>query len=248
MNACIAEFFGTTLLVLLGNGVVANVVLEKTKGHQAGWIVITAGWAFAVFSAVVCTAAISGAHLNPAVTLGLAVSGRFAWALLPGYIMAQLLGAFVGAMLVFANYRDHYLATADRDAKLATFCTGPAIRNRPRNFFCEVVGTVVLVLAVLSFADPSVPLNPNVETPAKVGLGSIGAIQVAIIVFAVGLSLGGTTGYAINPARDLAPRLAHTLLPIPDKRDSDWGYAIVPVAGPLIGALVAVALHKLMNV
>lgn len=248
MTACIAEFFGTALLVLLGNGVVANVVLDKTKGHQSGWIVITAGWAFAVFSAVVCTAAISGAHLNPAVTLGLAVSGRFAWASLPGYITAQVLGGFIGAVLVYANYRDHYAATTDRDAKLATFCTGPAIRNLPRNLFCEVVGTAILVLAVLSFADPSVPLHPDVQTPAKVGLGSIGSIQVAIIVFSIGLSLGGTTGYAINPARDLAPRLAHAILPIPDKRDSDWGYAIIPVLGPLVGAIVAVILHKAMNV
>lgn len=248
MTACIAEFFGTALLVLLGNGVVANVVLDKTKGHQAGWIVITAGWAFAVFSAVVCTAAISGAHLNPAVTLGLAASGRFAWSLLPGYLIAQFLGGFVGAILVYANYRDHYVATADRDAKLATFCTGPAIRNLPRNLFCEIVGTAVLVLAVLSFADPIIPSTLNLQDSTKVGLGSIGAVQVAIIVFSIGLSLGGTTGYAINPARDLAPRLAHALLPIRDKRDSDWGYALVPVLGPFAGALLAVVLHKAMNV
>lgn len=248
MKACLAEFFGTAILVLLGNGVVANVVLDKTKGHGAGWIVVTAGWAFAVFAGVVCSAELSGAHLNPAVTFGLVLNGQFEWGLVPGYLVAQLAGAFVGAILVFVFYLDHYTATADRDAKLATFCTGPAIRNPSLNFFCEAVGTLVLVLAVLSFASPTIPIpSERGDLPVKVGLGSVGAIQVALIVFSIGLSLGGTTGYAINPVRDLGPRLAHAILPVPDKRDSDWGYAAVPVFGPIAGAVAAVLVFQLMN-
>lgn len=246
MKACVAEFFGTALLVLLGNGVVANVLLDKTKGHGGGWIVITAGWAFAVFSAAACTAELSGAHLNPAVTVGLALNDQFDLNLVPGYLAAQLLGAFLGAILVYVFYFDHYEATADRDLKLATFCTGPAVRNLPLNFFCEALGTLVLVLAVLSFAPPSFPRVED-GLAVKVGLGSVGAVQVALIVFSIGLSLGGTTGYAINPVRDLGPRLAHALLPIRDKRDSDWGYAAVPVFGPIAGAVAAVFLYKLMN-
>jgi glycerol uptake facilitator protein len=245
VNAYIAEFVGTALLVLLGNGVVANVVLDKTKGHAGGWVVICAGWAFAVFSAVVCTAEISGAHLNPAVTFGLALHGQFAWSLLPGYLIAQLIGSFVGAVLVFSFYRDHYQATADSNLKLATFCTSPAIRNLPLNFLCELVATAVLILAVLSFASPTVSLTEGAA--AKVGLGSIGAIQVGLIVFSIGLSLGGTTGYAINPVRDLGPRLAHAILPIPEKRDSDWAYAFVPALGPIAGAAIAVAIFRVLN-
>ena len=249
MKACIAEFFGTAILVLLGNGVVANVVLDKTKGHGGGWIVVTAGWAFAVFTAVVCTAELSGAHLNPAVTIGLTLNEKFGWELLPGYIAAQLLGGFVGAIGVYLFYLDHYAATADRDLKLATFCTSPAVRNLPLNSFCEALGTLVLVLSVLSFAPPTLPVaNGGPGLPVNVGLGSVGAVQVALIVFSIGLSLGGTTGYAINPARDFGPRLAHALLPIPDKRDSDWGYAAVPFFGPIAGAVAAVILHKVMNV
>ena len=246
MKACVAEFFGTAVLILLGNGVVANVVLEKTKGHGGGWIVITAGWAFAVFAAVVCTAELSGAHLNPAVTVGLALNGQFEWGLLPGYIAAQLLGAFVGATGVYLVYLDHYAATADRDLKLATFCTSPAVRNLPLNLFGEALGTLVLVLAVLSFASPSIP-GAEGAAAVKVGLGSVGAVQVALVVFSIGLSLGGTTGDAINPARDLGPRLAHALLPIRDKRDSDWGYAAVPVFGPIAGAVAAVFVFRVMN-
>lgn len=245
MKACIAEFLGTVVLILLGNGVVANVVLDKTKGHGAGWIVIAAGWAFAVFSGVVISSEVSGAHLNPAVTVGLALSGQFEWGLAPGYIAAQMLGAFLGAIAVYVLYYDHYAATADADLKMATFCTSPAIRNLPLNTLSEVLGTLVLVLAVLSFAAPTVTLAEN--TAAKVGLGSVGAIQVALIVFSIGLSLGGTTGYAINPARDLGPRLAHAVLPIHGKRDSDWGYAIVPVVGPLLGAILAVIVHRAIN-
>lgn len=245
MKACFAELIGTAVLVLLGNGVVANVVLEKTKGHGGGWIVITAGWAFAVFAAVVCSAELSGAHLNPAVTLGLAVNSQFDWVQVPGYIAAQLLGGFIGAIAVYAFYRDHYAATSDANSKMATFCTSPAVRNLPNNFFCELLGTLVLVLAALSFVPPTLPHESG--SLVKVGLGSMGAVRVALVVFSIGLSLGGTTGYAINPARDLGPRLAHALLPIRNKRDSDWGYAAVPVLGPIAGAVVAVLIYKLMN-
>lgn len=249
MRACIAEFIGTALLIVLGNGVVANVVLDKTKGHGAGWIVITAGWAFAVFAAATCTAPISGAHLNPAVSVALAAHGLFPSSEVPGYIASQLLGAIVGALLVYLLHIDHYRETQNADAKLATFCTAPAIRNLPVNFLCEAIGTLVLILAILSFSPPTVemPLMGSAE-PIKVGLGSIGGVQVAMIVFAIGLSLGGTTGYAINPARDLGPRIAHCLLPIPGKRDSDWSYSVVPIVGPIAGALLAVGIYRLMAI
>jgi len=267
MEANLAEFLGTALLILLGNGVVANVVLKGTKGHGSGWIVICAGWGFAVFIAVVCVGEISGAHINPAVTLGLAVAGRFAWAEVPGYVIAQMAGAILGGGLVFLFYQSHYTASDDADGKLATFCTAPAIRKLPSNLLSEVLGTFVLILAVLLHVDPSFDRSDRPTKTAvtatvldtdqasvgdeaagptadedpkvKVGLGSIGALEVGLVVFGIGLSLGGTTGYAINPARDLGPRIAHTVLPIPGKRDSDWSYAVIPVAGPLIGAVLA---------
>jgi glycerol uptake facilitator protein len=245
MNAYVAEFLGTAILILLGNGVVANVVLEKTKGHGGGWIVITAGWGFAVFVAVASVAEFSGAHLNSAVTIGLVVAGKFAAAQAPGYIAAQLAGALVGAVLVYLFYQDHYDATSDRDLKLATFCTGPNIRNLPRNFFCEALGTFVLMSTVLFFVAPTFQMDNLTTNPKlQVGLGSIGAVQVGLLVFAIGLSLGGTTGYAINPVRDLGPRLAHALLPIKDKRDSDWGYAAIPVLGPIAGAILAAIVFR----
>lgn len=244
MNQYIAEFIGTGVLVLLGNGVVANVCLEKTKGHGSGWIVITFGWGMAVFVAVSCVMDISGAHINPAVTIGLAAVGQFPWGQTAGFVVAQMLGAILGANLVFLFYKDHYKATKDGDAKLATFCTGPNIRNRPLNLVCETIGTFVLVFAVLMAAEPSLEFGgagvaANGLSSTELGLGAIGALPVGLIVFAIGLSLGGTTGYAINPARDLGPRIAHALLPIPGKRDSDWSYAWVPVVGPIFGALLA---------
>lgn len=251
MRACVAEFLGTALLILLGDGVVANVVLEKTKGSTSGWIVITFGWGMAVFVAVWCVGAISGAHINPAVTVGLAAAGEFPWADVAGYVAAQLLGAIAGAILVFLYYQPHYAATHDADAKLATFCTAPAIRRPISNLFCEFVGTFVLVLAVLMAVDPSIELgSPTAEaagTAGKIGLGTLGALPVGLLVLAIGLSLGGTTGYAINPARDLGPRIAHALLPVPGKRDSDWGYAWIPIIGPLSGALAAVAVASLVE-
>ncbi len=252
MDAYIAEFLGTCLLVLLGNGVVANVALASTKGHGGGWIVITFGWGMAVFVAVMCVMDTSGAHINPAVTVGLAAAGRFAWQHVAGYIVGQMLGAVTGATLVYLVYRDHFATTYDPDAQLAAFCTAPAIRHPPANFFCELVGTAVLVLAVLMVAEPSITYLPG-ETgapdprPATLGLGALGALPVGLLVFAIGLSLGGPTGYAINPARDLGPRIAHRLLPIPGKRDADWSYAWVPVLGPLAGGLAAAAIHALIR-
>jgi len=240
MNVYQAELLGTAILILLGNGVVANVVLDRTKGHDAGWVAICAGWGFAVYVAVLCVGETSGAHINPAVTLGVALAGRFDWNLVPGYIAAQMVGAFVGAVLVYLFYRPHYDATGDADSKLATFSTSPNIRHFGLNLFCETVATFVLVYAVLLISDPSFDwAETGTAGPVPVGLGSIGAIRVGLVVFAIGLSLGGTTGYAINPARDLGPRLAHAALPIAGKRDSDWGYAAVPVVGPLIGAALA---------
>jgi glycerol uptake facilitator protein len=247
--AHLAEFIGTALLVLLGDGVVANVVLPKTKGNSGGWIVITFGWGMAVFVAVWCVGGISGAHINPAVTLGLAMAGDFAWPNVAGFIIAQMLGAIVGAGLVFLFYRPHYAASDDPDAKLATFCTAPAIRDTPSNFISEVIGTFVLVLAVLWAVEPGITLEgpqfPDTQA-MKMGLGSLGALPVGLLVFSIGLSLGGTTGYAINPARDLGPRIAHALLPVPRKRDSDWGYAWIPVVGPLVGAVLAALVSKLL--
>lgn len=235
MSPLLAEFLGTTVLVLLGDGVVANVVLTKTKGNGSGWIVITAGWAMAVFAGVALVGDLSGAHLNPAVTLGLASAGKFAWTKLPGYCAAQLAGAMVGAGLVWAMYRPHFLATSDADAKLGTFCTSPSIRSIPENLLSEILGTGVLVLAALMMAAPDE------------GLGAVKAVPIALIVFAIGLSLGGTCGYAINPARDLGPRLMHSLLPVPGKRDSDWGYAWVPVVGPLLGAALAAVIYTAVS-
>jgi glycerol uptake facilitator protein len=249
MKQYIAEFVGTALLVLLGNGVVANVVLPKTKGHASGWIVITFGWGMAVFVAVWCVGPISGAHLNPAVTVALVVAGKFSRELAPGFIGAQLLGSVVGAALVFLIYRDHYTVSDDADAKLATFATGPAIRNLASNLASEAVGTFVLIFAVLLAVEPSITRSDAIDPTSpglKIGLGTLGALPVGLLVLSIGLSLGGTTGYAINPARDLGPRIAHAILPVPGKRDSDWGYALVPIVGPLIGSMLAVLLWTAM--
>jgi glycerol uptake facilitator protein len=248
MQAYLGELVGTALLILLGDGVVANVVLAKTKGNGSGWIVITFGWAMAVFVAVWCVEVMSGAHLNPAVTVGLALAGKFSWQLAPGYIGAQMLGAIVGAFLVYSMYRDHYAASNDPDAKLATFATGPAIRNPFRNLLSEAIGTFVLVFAVLMASPAAIEWTGQAEPTMpsiKFGLGSLGALPVGLLVLAIGLSLGGTTGYAINPARDLGPRIVHALLPIPGKRDSDWSYAWIPVAGPLLGAVLAFGVQSI---
>ncbi len=247
MQPYVGEFLGTMILVLLGNGVVANVSLPGTKGHNSGWIVITMGWGMAVFVAVWCVGPISGAHINPAVTVGLAAADRFPWPDVPWYLAAQLIGALVGAVLVFVFYRDHYATCDDPDAKLATFSTSPAIRRMSSNLYCEVIGTAVLVLAVLLAVEPSIDVDSattGLSSQMKVGLGTLGALPVGLLVFSIGLSLGGTTGFAINPARDLGPRIAHALLPIPRKRDSDWAYAWTPVVGPLLGGLLATAISR----
>jgi glycerol uptake facilitator protein len=239
---------GTFLLILLGNGVVANVLLTNTKGHGSGWIVIAFGWGMAVFVAVFCVGDISGAHINPAVTLGLAVAGTFSWAQAPGYVAAQMVGGVFGGMVVFLFYKDHYSLTSDAGLKLATFCTGPQVRKAGSNLFSEAVGTFVLVYAVLSMATPAVTFETKNEalaglTSGQIGLGAIGALPVGLLVLAIGLSLGGTTGYAINPARDLGPRIAHAILPIPQKGESDWGYSWIPVVGPIAGGMLAAVVH-----
>ncbi len=248
MNPLVAEFVGTTLLIIFGDGVVANVVLSRTKGHGSGWIVITAGWALGVFVGVFSAQAFSGAHLNPAVSLAMAAAGKFAWAQVPGYVLAQVAGAFFGATLVFLHYRDHFKATENTNDKLACFCTAPNIRNLPQAFFCEILGTMLLVLPVFLMTDARIklPLASGPPTEVVVGLGTLGALPVGLLVFAIGLSLGGTTGYAINPARDFGPRLAHALLPVPGKRGSDWPYAWVPVMGPLVGGLLAAAINMFL--
>src|SRR5512133_79512 len=231
MSEFFAEFFGTAMIIVFGSGVVANVLLAKTKGNNSGWIVITFGWAVGVFTGVLIAAPVSGAHLNPAVTLGLVLAGKFELAKVPLYVSAQMLGAMFGAFLVWLAYKKHFDATENGDLKLAVFCTAPNIRSYWHNVVTEVIGTFVLTLAVLYMAEP------------EVGLGSLNALPVAIVVLGLGLSLGGPTGYAINPARDLGPRLMHFFLPIPNKRNSDWGYSWVPVLGPLVGAAIAAGMY-----
>lgn len=233
------------LLVVLGDGVVANVLLNKSKGQGSGWIVITTGWALAVFVAVAAVARVSGAHINPAVSLGLAGVGAFPWADVPGYIVAQMLGAFAGAVIVWLAYLPHWKETPDADLKRVVFCTAPAIRSAPANFLCEVIGTFVLIFGVLTMKSAfETPLTGSV---VPIDMGALGAVPVALLVWAIGLSLGGPTGYAINPARDLGPRLAHALLPIPGKTHSDWGYAWIPVLAPITGAALAAALYLLLG-
>jgi len=246
LNEIIAEFIGTFLLILLGNGVVANVVLKDTKGHDGGWIVISLGWGLGVFVGVSVAGPVSGAHINPAVTLGLAVAGKFAWSQVVPYILAQMAGAAAGAGTVWLFYRHHFNRTEDPGAQLGCFSTGPAIRKPLNNLISEIIGTFVLIFVILYIAEPSITLG--VDADAKIGLGTLGALPVALLVTAIGLSLGGTTGYAINPARDLGPRIMHALLPMNHKGSSDWGYAWIPVAGPIIGAAIAAGLFLLHGI
>ena len=235
MNPFFGELFGTAIILLLGGGVCANVALDKTNGHNSGWIVITFGWAIGVFTGVLFAAPISGAHLNPAVTVALVLAHKFSPALLPMYIAAQLLGAMLGAGLVWLTYKKHFDVTTDGKTKLGIFCTAPAIRSYGHNLLSEVIGTHVLIMAVLYMATPDV------------GLGALNALPVALVVLGIGLSLGGATGYAINPARDLGPRLMHYFLPIPNKCDSDWKYAWVPVLGPVLGAVTGALMYILLK-
>ncbi|MBA4143138.1 MAG: aquaporin family protein [Nitrosospira sp.] len=234
MISFFGELIGTCLLVVLGNGVVANVVLSETKGNNSGWIAITLGWGVAVFVGVFAASSISGgAHINPAVTIALAAAGKFGWGDVPIYVFAQMLGAMLGALIVWVTYRQHFEQTADAGAQLSAFCTGPAIRSPFNNLVSEAVGTFILVFGILHMVAP------------QSSLGSLDALPAALLVFGIGLSLGGTTGFAINPARDLGPRIMHAVLPISNKKDSDWGYAYIPVTGPIIGGLLAVSIFKL---
>ena len=243
--AYIYEFIGTFVLILLGDGVVANTVLKDTKSEGAGWLTITIGWGLAVFMGVVVAGPYSGAHINPAVTISLAVAGLFSWQLVLGYILAQILGAFAGGVVVYLFFKPHFDRTDNLDTQMAVFCTSPAIRNFRSNLFSEIIGTFILVLLVLFIAGPS--FTAANMSDAKIGLGSIGALPVSLVVMGIGISLGGTTGYAINPARDLGPRLAYAVLPFHKKRDADWAYSWIPVVGPVLGAIIAAFLYLILT-
>jgi glycerol uptake facilitator protein len=232
MNIFIAEFIGTMLLILLGNGVVANVCLDKTKGNSGGWLLITVGWGMAVFVGVFVGASMGGGHLNPAVTISFAARGMITWGESVSFIAGQMAGAAFGAFLVWLHHKPHYDATEDSGAILGTFSTGPAIRSTLYNLIAEIIGTFVLVFAGYYILSAKVG-----DTEAT--LGALDALPIALVVLVIGISLGGTTGYAINPARDLAPRIMHTILPIPNKGSSDWSYSWIPIVGPLIGGLLA---------
>ncbi len=280
MSPYVAEFIGTMLLILFGNGVVANVLLKRTKGNDAGWIVISAGWGVAVYIGAFCSNEYSGAQLNPAVTVATMLNGDLGYLMGAGYMLAQFLGAMAGALLVYLFYKEHFTVTQDPDAKLGCFSTAPNIRKSGQAFFCEMVGTFALILPIFLIASPTLVHKSKVaETVASgadvagadvagadvagadvagaddesglpestLGLGSLGLLPVGLLVFGIGMSLGGTTGYAINPARDLGPRIIHALLPIKGKRDSDWSYAWVPVAGPIAGAILATGVYKLLS-
>ncbi len=236
MSPFIGEFIGTTLVMILGNGVVANVLLQQTKGHGSGWLVIAFGWAMAVFIGVYASVTLGGSgHLNPAVSIALAAFGDFDKALLPSYIIAQFSGAFVGSVIVWIGYKQHFDVTPTKDAVLAVFCTAPAIRHPLWNCITEIIGGFVLVFGALAISKPTA------------SLGTLDALPVALLILGIGLSLGGPTGYAINPARDLGPRIAHFLLPIKGKRDSDWKYAWIPVVGPVTGAMLAAVVYNLVK-
>ncbi|MDO1514059.1 MIP/aquaporin family protein [Maribacter confluentis] len=240
MNIYIFEIIGTAMLILIGNGIVANLVLKGTKGGDSGWVGISLAWGIAVFIGVFISADISGAHLNPAVSIGLATAGKFSWNLVPGYIVAQIIGAMIGNLLVWLTYKKQYEATEDENAILATFSTAPAIRSPFWNLVTEIIGAFALVFGVFYIAGGTVGDN-------AVSLGSLDALPVALLVMGIGFGLGGPTGYAINPARDLGPRLMHTLLPIKHKGKSDWSYAWVPVVGPIIGGILAALLYMLIE-
>ena len=247
MEAYIAEFVGTMILILLGDGVVAGVLLRNSKAENSGWIVITFGWGMAVAVAVYTVGRISGAHINPAVTLGLASIGAFEWARVPGYIIAQFLGAFVGAVLVWLAYLPHWRHTEDAGLKLGVFCTAPAYRNTAANIITEVIGTAMLLFGVLGI----VANAQQIQQAANVDLSSVftfglAPLLVGLLVLGIGLSLGGPTGYAINPARDLGPRIAHAVLPIAGKGESDWSYSWIPVVAPIIGGILGAVLYNLL--
>ena len=248
MQSYLAELLGTMILVLLGDGVVANVLLQRSKGQNSGWIVVTTGWGVAVAIAVYAVGRISGAHLNPAVTIALATIGSFSWAQVPGYIAAQMVGAFLGAVLVWLTYLPHWRETPDPGAKLGIFCTGPAIRSTGANLITEIIGTAVLMFGILAIAANAQTLaRPGDVDLSVVFSRGLQPLLVGVLVLGIGLSLGGPTGYAINPARDLGPRLAHAILPIPGKGSSDWGYAWIPVVGPIIGGIAGAGLYSIVG-
>jgi glycerol uptake facilitator protein len=232
MTIIFAELVGTLLLILLGDGVVANVVLKNSKGSGAGWMVVTTGWAFAVAIPALIFGSYSGAHFNPALTIALAIIGKVAWSQVPIYLVGQFAGGFLGAVLVFIFYYDQFKCSNNKADKLGVFCTRPAIRNNLINFLCELIGTFILVFGILGIGAQNL----------KNGMG---VLFVGFLIWAIGLSLGGTTGYAINPARDLAPRIAHAVLPIPDKGNSDWGYAWIPISAPIIGGIIAAVFYSM---
>lgn len=235
MSKVLAEIIGTMILIILGDGVVANVLLNKSKGKDSGWIVITTGWGLAVAVAVYAVGWISGAHINPAVTIGLAAIGKFPWAEVPMYVIGQIIGGFLGGVIVWLTYLPHWAETEDTGLKLAVFSTGPAIRNYSLNLLTEIIGTFMLVAGVLFILDGRNELTSG-----------FGPLLIGFLVWSLGLSLGGPTGYAINPARDLGPRIAHAVLPIAGKGDSDWAYSWVPVVGPIIGGILGALFYSLL--
>jgi len=241
MNIYLFEFIGTAFLILLGNGIVANVGLKNTFGKDAGWVAVTLGWGMAVFVGVFVSADVSGAHLNPAVTIALAVAGKFAWGLTPGYILAQFLGAMTGTTLVWLSYKKQYDITEDQGALLSSFANTPAVKSPFWNFMTEFIATFAFVLAIFYIAGAD-----SAEGP--ISLGSLDALPVALLVLAIGISLGGPTGYAINPARDLGPRIMHAILPIPHKGSSAWWYAWIPVLGPIAGGILAAVVYTCIGI
>lgn len=245
MNTLVSEFFGTYLMMLLGLGVNANVSLKNTKGSfssASAWVLICAGWAFAVYVGVVVAGPISGAHLNPAVSLALLINGSLSMTDFISYVGVQFAGAIAASFSVWYMYNDHFKATESLETRRGVFCTAPEYANVAQNFFSEFIGAFVLLFAILHFTDPEL-----LASGEKIGMGSIGALPVAIVVWGIGLSLGGTTGYAINPARDLGPRIAHALLPVKEKADGNWSYSWIPVFGPLCGAAFAALLFSLLS-
>lgn len=248
MSNYLAELVGTMILIILGDGVVANVLLKRSKGENSGWIVITTGWGMAVAMAVYAVGRISGAHINPAVSVALASIGAFPWQEVPGYVLAQLTGAFLGATVVWLVYLPHWRATEDPGLKLAVFSTGPAIRHAPSNFLTELIGTAVLMFGILAIADNAQQLaRPGDVDLSVVFSAGLQPLLVGFLVWAIGLSLGGPTGYAINPARDLGPRIAHSVLPIAAKGDSDWDYSWIPVIAPLLGGIMGALLYSVIG-
>ena len=245
MTPFIFEIIGTAILLLLGSGVVANVNLKNTNAeNQSKWVLITSAWGFSVFVGAYISSSYSGAHLNPAVTIGLAVAGKFSWALVPYYILSQLIGAMIGSWINYILYIDHYKITKDENLVKGTFFTGPSIRNLKNNFFSEFVGTFVLVFGIFFIASPIISID-GIET-INYGIGSLESLPVGILVWVIGISLGGTTGYAINPARDLGPRIVYQLIPRKNK-DADWNYSFIPIFGPILGSVVAGLLYSLIS-